>query len=154
VYFDDRTTNFDDDNDQIYIEWITPEQFNMEKNNPNYSNMEYVGTTSKIDQVYFTFEDLGKLNTGLVEKMHYWNKQADKYIVVYNRQIIARNDPIPYAHKELPIVPRPYGYIPDCKYGRGIAEACMQFLDKINRLSEMLFDGISRSNNSIFALGG
>jgi hypothetical protein len=29
----------------------------------------------------------------------------------------------------------------------------MQFLDKINRLSEMIFDGISRSNNSIFAMG-
>jgi hypothetical protein len=27
VYFDDRTTNFDDDNDQVYIEYITPEQF-------------------------------------------------------------------------------------------------------------------------------
>jgi hypothetical protein len=50
--------------------------------------------------------------------MHYWNKQADKYIVIYNRSIISRNTPIPYAHKELPIVPRQYGYIADSKYGR------------------------------------
>lgn len=153
VYFDDRTTNFDDDNDQVYIEYITPEQFDALKDSPNYKNTEYVGTTSKNDQVYFTWEDNGKKNTDLVKLLHYWNKQADRYIVIANDSILLRDDPIPYAHKELPIVPRQFGYVADSKYGRGLAEACMQFLDKINRLSEMLFDGIARSNNSIFAMG-
>jgi len=115
--------------------------------------MEYGGTTSKTDQVYYTFEDLGKQNTGLIEKMHYWSVSSDKYIVIYNRKVVARDDPSPYAHKLLPIVPRQYGKVVDSIYGRGLSEACMQFLDKINRLSEMLFDGLSRSNNSIFALG-
>lgn len=41
----------------------------------------------------------------------------------------------------------------DSIYGRGLAEACLQFLDKYNRLSEMLYDGLARSNNSIFAIG-
>ena len=153
VYFDDRTTHFDDDNDQVYVEYLTPEQFEAEKQNKEYSNLEFVGTKSKDDQVYFTWEDLWKENTGLIEKLHYFNKQNDRYIVIFNRQIVARNTPLPYAHKELPIVPRQYGYIPDSKYWRWLAEACMQFLDKINRLSEMLFDGIARSNNSIFAMG-
>lgn len=153
VYFDDRVTCFDDCDDQIYLEYITPEQFQQEKGNPNYKNTEYVGTTSKTDQVYYTFEDLGKQNTGLIEKMHYWSVSSDKYVVIYNRQVVARDDPSPYAHKLLPIVPRQYGKIVDSIYGRGLSEACMQFLDKINRLSEMLFDGLSRSNNSIFALG-
>jgi len=152
VYFDDRTTSFDDDNDQIYIEYLTPEQLEAEKWNPALKNLDYVWTKSKTDQVYYTFEDRGKLNQGLIEKMHYWNKQADKYIVIYNRSIVARDGPIPYAHKELPIVPRQYWFVADSKYGRWLAEACMQFLDKINRLSEMLFDWISRSNNSIFAM--
>jgi hypothetical protein len=153
VYFDDRTTDFDDDNDQVYLEYITPEQFEGIKDNPNFKNGEFVGTVSKTDQVYYTWEDLGKQNTGMIELLHYWNKQADRYIVLANRSIILRDDPIPYVHKELPIVPRQYGKVVDSKYGRGLAEACMQFLDKINRLSEMLFDGISRSNNSIFAMG-
>lgn len=153
VYFDDRVTCFNDCNDQIYIEYITPEQFREEMGNPNLMNTDRVGTTQKVDQAYYTYEDTGKLNQGLVEKLHYWNKQADKYIVIFNRNILGRNDPIPYSHKELPIVPRQYGTVMDSIYGRGIAEACMQFLDKINRLSEMLFDGISRSNNSIFAIG-
>lgn len=153
VYFDDRVTCFDDSNDQIYIEYLTPEQFESEKQNPNLKNTQYVWTASKVDQVYFTWEDMWKINTGLIEKMHYWNKQDDKYIVIYNRSVLCRNDPLPYTHKELPIVPRQYGKVVDSIYGRGLAEACMQFLDKINRLSEMLFDWISRSNNSIFAMG-
>lgn len=153
VYFDDRVTCFDDCNDQIYLEYLTPEQFNGIKDNPNFKNGDMVGTVSKSDQVYFTWEDTGKQNQWLVEILHYWNKQADKYIVIANRSILLRDDPIPYAHKELPIVPRQYGKVVDSIYGRGLAEACMQFLDKINRLSEMLFDWISRSNNSIFAMG-
>jgi hypothetical protein len=91
VYFDDRVTNFDDANDEIYLEYITPEQFEAEKENPNYKNLQFVGTQTKTDQVYFTWEDRGKLNTNLIEKMHYWNKQADKYIVIYNRAIIGRD---------------------------------------------------------------
>lgn len=63
VYFDDRVTCFEDSNDQIYIEYITPEQFRQEMNDPNLMNTDKVGTTSKTDQVYFTFEDLGKKNT-------------------------------------------------------------------------------------------
>lgn len=63
VYFDDRVTSFDDCNDQIYVEYITPEQFKQEMNDPNLLNTDKVGTTSKTDQVYFTFEDLGKKNT-------------------------------------------------------------------------------------------
>ena len=153
VYFDDRVNNFDDCNDQVYLEYITPEQFRMEMNDPNSDNLEQVGTSTKIDQVFQTWEDMGKMNIGLVEKMHYWNKQADRYIVVYNRALIGRDTPIPYAHKELPIVPRQYGKVMDSIYGRGLAEACLQFQDKYNRLSEMIFDGIARSNNSIFAMG-
>lgn len=153
AYFDDRVTCFDDCNDQIYVEYLTPEQFDGIRNNPNFKNGETVGTTSKSDQAYFTWEDTGKQKQGLVELLHYWNKQSDRYCVIANRSILLRDDPIPYAHKELPIVPRQYGFVADSIYGRGLAEACMQFLDKYNRLSEMLFDGISRSNNSIFAIG-
>lgn len=154
VYWDDRVTNFDDANDEIYIEYLTPEMFEAEKENKNYKNLQYVWTWTKTDQVYFNWEDLGRINTGLIEKMHYWNKQKDRYIVIFNRQVVAREIPLPYAHKELPIVPRQYGYLTDSIYWRWLAEACMQFADKINRLSEMLFDWIARSNNSIFAIGG
>ncbi len=152
VYFDDRVTSFNDANDEIYIEYLTQEQFEAEKDNKYLQNTEYVWVMWKTDQVYFTWEDMRKQNTKLIEKLHYWNKQADRYIIIYNRNIVWRDTPIPYSHKELPIVPRQYGYISDSIYWRWLAEACMQFLSKINKLSEMLFDWIARSNNSIFAL--
>lgn len=62
VYFDDRVTCFDDCNDQIFVEYITPEQFREEMHNPNLMNTDRVGTTTKVDQAYYTFEDTGKLN--------------------------------------------------------------------------------------------
>lgn len=58
------------------------------------------------------------MNDQVVEVMHYWNKQADKYVVIANRNTIIRDTPLPYSHKELPIVPRQYGYNPLQKYGR------------------------------------
>jgi hypothetical protein len=42
VYFDDRVTCFDDANDEVYVEYITPEQFKSEKDNPNLKNTQYV----------------------------------------------------------------------------------------------------------------
>ena len=153
VYFDDRVTNFNDCNDQVYIEYLTTDQFDAVKDKIDYKDTDKVGLYSKNEQVYYTFEDQGKKNNNLIELLHYWNKQSDKYIVIANRTIILRDDPIPYAHKELPIIPRQYGYVADSIYGKGLAEGCMQFLDKINRLEEMIFDGIARSNNSIFAIG-
>lgn len=151
VYFDDRASKFDDCVDEILIEYISSEQFRMEMG--EYENTEYVGTMAKDNLVFTNFEEAGKSNNDYVQKLHYWNKQSDSYIVLYNGKIIGRNDHIPYAHKELPIVPRQYGKVMNSIYGRGLAEACLQFLDKYNRLSEMIFDGIARSNNSMFAVG-
>ena len=152
VYIDDRVNSFDDANDEIYLEYITQEQLESEIDSWVYNNLEYVGLYGKQDQVYYTWEDRAKNYNNVIEKMHYWNQQSDRYIVIYNRQIIGRDIPIPYSHKKLPIVPRQYWKVLNSIYWRGLAEACMQFLTKINTLEEMIFSSISRSNNSIFAI--
>lgn len=152
VWFDDRVNTFDKCNDEVFVEYITPEQFREEMDNPSLKNTDEVGTVSKADQVFYTWEETGKQNSGLVEKLHYWNKQADRYIILYNRSVVGRDTPIPYAHKELPIVPRQYGKNMYSIYGKWLAEACLQFLDKYNKLSEMIFDAVQRSNTSIFAI--
>lgn len=153
VYLDDRTTDFNDDNDQILIDYITPEQLQSYKYDKNYKNIDKVGLGGgKNDLVFFTNEELGKMNDQVVEIMHYWNKQADKYVVIANRNTIIRDTPLPYSHKELPIVPRQYGYNPLQKYGRGLCEALVNFKSNINILNEMIMDGIRRSNNSMFVV--
>lgn len=152
VYLDDRTNDFDDDNDQVFIDYITPEQLQSYKFDENYKNIDKVNTSTKTDQVFFTQEERGKQNDGLVEMMHYFNKQADVYIVLANRSVVIRETPNPYSHKELPIVPRQYGYHPLQKHGRGLCEALLSFKSNINQLQEMIMDGIRRSNNSMFVI--
>jgi hypothetical protein len=153
VYLDDRTTDFNDDNDQIYIDYITPEQLQSYKYDKCFKNIEKVGLGGgKNDMVFFTQEERGKMNDQVVEVMHYWNKQSDKYVVIANRNTVIRDTPLPSSHKELPIVPRQYGYNPLQKYGRGLCEALINFKSNINKLQEMIMDGIARSNNSMFVV--
>ena len=153
VYLDDRTNDFNDDVDQIFIDYVTPEEILNLKNVPGWKNIDQVGEISKQDMVFFTREDRGKLSNGLVERMHYFNKASDSYIVIANRAVVIKDDPLPYSHKELPIVPRQYAFNPLSKYGRGLCEALVNFKSQINQLNEMIMDGIRRSNNSMFVVG-
>lgn len=152
VYLDDRTIDFDDDNDQILIDYLTPEQVKALAYNDFYKNIDKVSLGNKSDQVFYTKEERGMMNDQIIEIMHYWNKAADRYVVIANRQVIIRDTPNPYAHKKLPIIPRAYGYYPLQKYGRGICEALLNFKSNYNILQEMIMDGIRRSNNSMFVL--
>jgi len=152
VFLDDRTNDFKDDNDQVYVEYITAPALESLKYNKSYKNVDSVQYGTRMEQVFWTTEERGKLNTELIELIHYFNKESDRYIVIANRSCIIRDTPLPYAHKELPIVPRQYGFNPLSKYGRGLCEALTQFKSNINNLQEMIMDGIYRSNNSTFVM--
>lgn len=153
VYLDDRTNDFEDDVDQVFVDYITPEKLLSLKNNKSFKNIDQVSVTNKSDIVFFTKEDRGKLSNNVVELMHYFNKESDQYVVVANRSVIIKECPNPYAHKELPIVPRPYAFNPMSKMGRGLCEALVNFKSQINQMNEMIMDGIRRSNNSLFVVG-
>lgn len=154
VYFDDHTNDFDDDADQILIDYVTPEQFEGMKYNEafEYHDLDAVGEYAKSEQCFWTKEDRAKLNTGLVEILRYWNKLTDRHYVLANRGILLRKGPNPYQHKELPIVPCSYGYVPGRKTGIGLCEALVNFKSSFNSLQEMIMDGIRRSNNSMFVV--
>jgi len=57
VYLDDRTNDFKFDNDQIFIDYITPEQLMTLKYNENYYNIDKAYTTTKVEQAFFTKEE-------------------------------------------------------------------------------------------------
>jgi hypothetical protein len=147
-------------NDCVYLQYITPEELRSLNKAGGWKNIldkdgnPYVSTGTKANQAFWTNEDRGRQNSGLIELMHYWNKASDKYVVIANRQIIIKDTFIPYAHKELPITMRQYGYNPNGVYGRGLCEALLMFKSEINTLKEMIMDNVKRSNNSIFAIGG
>lgn len=152
VYLDDRTNDFADDNDQIYVDYITPEQLHSMKFDKCYKNIDSVKLFQKTDTVFWTNEERGKMNNEIIEILHYFNKASDSYVMIANRSTIIRDTPLPYSHKELPIVPRQYGYNPLSKYGRGLCEALLPFKSNINNLQEMIMDGLYRSNNSTFVI--
>lgn len=153
VYLDDRTNDFADDNDQIYIDYITPEELQSMKLDPTYKNIDSVKLFQKTDTVFWTNEERWKMNNEIIERLHYFNKASDSYTIIANRSTIIRETPLPSDHKELPIVPRQYGYNPLSKYGRWLCEALLPFKSNINNLQEMIMDGLYRSNNSTFVIG-
>lgn len=57
VYLDDRTNDFADDNDQIYIDYITPEELQSMKLDPTYKNIDSVKLFQKTDTVFWTNEE-------------------------------------------------------------------------------------------------
>ena len=152
-YADDRVDDFEDAIDCVYIQYLTPDFVQNLKYNGMYKNIDQMTVTYKKDIVYRTNEETYDRGD-IVELMHYWNKESDEYIVVMNRQVIIRQHPNPYAHKQLPFTIRQYSYNPNSIYGRGLCEILTNFKSEINNLKEMIMDWIRRSNNSVFALGG
>lgn len=74
-----------------------------------------------------------------VEVLHYWNKPKDKFIIVAN-DILIRNNPNPYKHKQLP-----FARAVDLKrvhrfYGKGEPELLESIQDEINTLRRMIID--------------
>jgi hypothetical protein len=152
-YADDRVEDFEDAIDCVYIQYLTPDFVENLKYNGMYKNIDKMTTTYKKDIVYRTNEETYDRGD-IVEFMHYWNKESDEYIVIMNRQVIVRQHPNPYAHKQLPFTMRQYSYNPNSLYGRGLPEILTNFKSEINNLKEMIMDAIRRSNNSVFAIGG
>lgn len=74
-----------------------------------------------------------------VEVLWYWNKPDDKFIVVAN-DVVVRNEPNPYKHKQLPFVRavdifRPYQF-----YGKGECELTESLQEEKNTLRRMIID--------------
>lgn len=61
--------------------------------------------------------DIGKANK--VELLRYYNKQTDKFCIVAN-DVLVREGPLPYNHKQLPFVLHKLVDFPDQFYGVGI----------------------------------
>lgn len=78
------------------------------KNNPNYENVDQIKQTSYADQY---LDKLSRYNDNvpqkdkhkdLVEILEYW--EEDRLIVIANRNVILRDSPNPYHHKQIPFV--------------------------------------------------
>ena len=82
---------------------------------------------------------------------HYYNEITDEYIIIANDAVVIRQQYLPNASHKLPFTMRKYGYTLNSPYGYGLCEAVTTFKSQINKLDEMLMEGIERSSQeSIF----
>ena len=154
-WVDDRVNSFDEALDCVYRIYMPYDKFKTLKNNPNFNKeaVEWVSPTQQTNQ-YMTF--IRKEETFLkdnVEILMYFNKEADRQILIANRSFIIRDTPLLNPKKELPFTVRQCFYNPFSVYGRWYCELLMSIKSDINTLKEMIMEAIKRSNNQVFAVG-
>lgn len=93
----------------------------------------------EIDYYEFFKPPEGMDTSKQVEVLHYWNKPKDKFIIVAN-DILIRNAPNPYKHKQLPFIrgvdlKRVHRF-----YGKGEPELLESIQDELNVLRRMIID--------------
>lgn len=86
-----------------------------------------------------------------VEVLHYWNKPRDLFIIVAN-DVLIRNKPNPYKHKQLPFmravdVKRTHRF-----YGKGEPEILESIQDESNILRRMIIDRNHLDIDKMFAV--
>jgi hypothetical protein len=87
-----------------------------------------------------------------VEVLWYWNREEDKLIVVAN-DVLLKEGPIPYDHKELPFVRYPFVVRPNYFYGIGLPEIVESQQEELNTIRRMRLDNEHMSIHKMFLVG-
>jgi len=74
-----------------------------------------------------------------VEIIRYYNKQTDKYIVIAN-DVLVRDGPLPYNHKELPFVMHKWIEFPHLPYGIGLPTVLESLQSEDETLRNMMLE--------------
>lgn len=74
-----------------------------------------------------------------VELVRYYNKQTDKYIIIAN-DVLVREGPLPYNHKELPFAIHKFVEFPDMFYGVGLPTVLESLQAEDETLRNMMLD--------------
>lgn len=105
IYIDPDATGLDN---AVYIIHRKTEQLSKLKENTNYKNVDQIKQGSYADQY---MDKLSRFNDNvpqkdkhkdLVEILEYW--EEDRLIVIANRNVVLRDTPNPYHHKQIPFV--------------------------------------------------
>ena len=156
-YPDNRVNDFNDALDCVAIQILSYDEFMLLKNNPIYKNIEFVTPVSYYSEPFPNSSKEEKGREGkYVYMFHYWNLSKDRYYVNANNQQIVREHPIMSTmkgEKAIPFTVRQFSYNDNSIWGTGLTEMCANYNSQINNLSELLLEGILRSNSEIIALG-
>jgi len=87
-------------------------------------------------------------NDEYVEVLHYYNKAEDKYVVVAN-DVLIKDMPLPYKHKQLPFIKIDAYEVPHQFYGMGIPDKLMNIQGEEEILKNLVYDRLHITANPI-----
>jgi len=86
-----------------------------------------------------------------VELLHYYNKAEDSYVVVAN-DVVIKDMPLPYMHKQLPFVKINAYEVLHQFYGMGIPDRLMNIQGEEEILKNMIYDRLHITANPILKI--
>lgn len=131
IFIDNRVLHIENAQDMVRREVVDTDEFHRvyEMRNdfivPNVRKVKSGGDTGQ--KGFFQMPDDMEKNE--VEVLHYYNRSRDEYIVLANN-VIVRNGPIPFKHKELPITVLYQYYIPGRFWGMGIPKVIFSLTEE------------------------
>ncbi len=92
-------------------------------------------------------KDVSSQNT--VELLHYYNKREDRYVVVAN-DVVIKDMPLPYVHKQLPFVMATLFEVPHQFYHAGLPDRLLAIQTEEEILKNMMYDRLHTTTNPMF----
>ena len=122
----------------------------MFSNDPDAKNVNKVRPVSHYigEQVEFFEPPTDVNNDDYVELLHYYNKAEDRYVVVAN-DVLIKDTPLPYRHKQLPIVKIDTYEVLHQFYGAGIPDRLMNIQSEEEILKNLVYDRLHITANPI-----
>ncbi len=138
-YIDERCLHMNDAIDAIHREVIDIDEFHRKyKFRPDFFDINKVKSGTDTGKKGF-FELAKDMEGHQVEALHYFNRATDEYVVLANN-VIVRQGPIPYKHKELPFAVVYQYYIPGRFWGMGIPKVIESLTDERSTLRRLNID--------------
>jgi hypothetical protein len=153
--YDDTVTEFTE-NDTIFIDpsadheskardMIEREVLDVKEfhriydNKPGFMNGSIVQGAGSISENAQFFKKALDMTDNDVEVLHYYNRATDSYDVLANNVLI-RNAPLPFKHKELPVSLYRHYMIPGRMYGMGIPRVIFSLTEERASIRRMNLD--------------
>ena len=118
------------------------------ENDPDAKNVDKVRAVSQYvgEDVEFFEPPKDMDNDNYVEVLHYYNKADDRYIVLAN-DVVIKDMPLPYKHKELPFVEITAYEVLHQIYGMGIPDRLKNIQSEEEILKNMTYDRLHLTSN-------
>lgn len=149
VQIDPDGTDISDKKDCLIREILDIDEFHrIYSLKPDFINVEYVKAGGDVSQNGF-FRLPQDMTENQVEVMHYYNRVRDIYGVLANN-VIVRNGPIPFKHKELPLTPVYHYRVPGRFWGMGIPRVIHALTEERRSIRNLRLDRQKMQINKMF----